>query len=65
MLLFIVSCSSDNDCHAKMGCDEGKCIYPCKTGVCNDNLNDKCSVSNHKPICIGNIQDYLQNYKPN
>ena len=46
-------CTRNDDCHEKRACVAGKCVYPCDKETCNDALQEKCLVYNHKAECRG------------
>ena len=59
LLCILGICSSDTDCHEKRTCREGKCEYPCKRDTCNQELDEKCVIENHKASCIGKLANAL------
>lgn len=47
-----IPCSSNSDCPSTMACFTDNCRNPCLMSTLKCDVNKKCEVRNHKPMCV-------------
>lgn len=47
-----ILCTSDDNCPSTMACFTGNCRNPCLMSILKCDLNKKCEVRHHKPMCV-------------
>lgn len=48
----VVGCSSESDCPLSLSCIANECRNPCATSTLICDVNKKCEVRNHRPMCV-------------